>query len=231
MAGDRRSCCAGATATRRPTRGRRSCSGTRAAAASWASVVSARAVASRWRYATCAPSLVLGASVARAACEDPRVNRAPLVQLPPELAVRSVCGPVRGTQTAEEVRASCWGSTAARRRRSPHCSTCKTATLHLGQGGPSNEDAVGTQTAVRGTPGGRGRGDRARRHRLGGARRGGDRAGRHRYRRCGPARTRRAHRGVDRRQRRRRGVGHGDGRATGHRGDLRHRQQRVRRGC
>ena len=69
------------------------------------------------------------------ACEDPRVHRAPLVRLPPELAPPGAAVAVgvgasrrawiaAGT-VAAGAPASCWGSTAARRRRSRRCSTSR----------------------------------------------------------------------------------------------------------
>ena len=45
--------------------------------------------------------------------------------------------------------ASCWASTAEPRRRSPPSSTSTRGTVHLGHAGPSNEDAIGAEAAVR----------------------------------------------------------------------------------
>ena len=102
-------------------------------------------------------------------------------------------------------------------------------TLHLAHGGPSNEDAVGTRAAVQALLEAADEAIAAGRHRRGtsSARRCSRR--RHRHRRHRPARALGPHRRLDRRQRRRRSVGHRDRRRTGRGGDLGHRLERLRR--
>ncbi len=85
------------------------------------------------------------------ACEDRGVNRAPLVQLPPELA------PPGGGGGRARVRPGAGAGGHARFVLGIDGGATKTlaalldlerGTLHLGQAGPSNEDAVGTRSAV-----------------------------------------------------------------------------------
>jgi glucosamine kinase len=76
------------------------------------------------------------------ACEDPRVNRAPLVQLPPELAPSGAHERAGGR--ARYVLGIDGGAT----KTLAALLDLELGALHLGQGGPSNEDAVGTRAAV-----------------------------------------------------------------------------------
>jgi glucosamine kinase len=76
------------------------------------------------------------------ACEDPRVHRAPLVQLPPELAPPGANAESGGT--ARFVLGIDGGAT----KTLAALLDLERGTLHLGQAGPSNEDAVGTRAAV-----------------------------------------------------------------------------------
>jgi glucosamine kinase len=76
------------------------------------------------------------------ACEDPRVHRAPLVQLPPELAPPGANAKSGGT--ARYVLGIDGGAT----KTLAALLDLERGTLHLGYGGPSNEDAVGTRAAV-----------------------------------------------------------------------------------
>jgi glucosamine kinase len=73
------------------------------------------------------------------ACEDPRVHRAPLVQLPPELAPPGARG-----GNARFVLGIDGGAT----KTLAALLDLERGSLHLGQAGPSNEDAVGTRRAV-----------------------------------------------------------------------------------
>ena len=75
------------------------------------------------------------------ACEDPRVHRAPLVRLPPELAPPGAGG---GGASARFVLGIDGGAT----KTLAALLDLERGTLHLGQAGPSNEDAVGTGRAV-----------------------------------------------------------------------------------
>ncbi len=93
-------------------------------------------------------------------CEDPRVHRAPLVKLPPELAPPGA----GGARDQGTVGCGCDGGGGndgragnARFVLGIDGGATKTlaalldlerGTLHLGQAGPSNEDAVGTRAAV-----------------------------------------------------------------------------------
>jgi glucosamine kinase len=94
------------------------------------------------------------ASPVPAACEDPRVNRAPLVKLPSELAPPEGGG---GDRANAAGRAKGEGGGDARFVLGIDGGATKTlaalldlesGALHLGHGGPSNEDAVGTRRAV-----------------------------------------------------------------------------------
>jgi len=76
------------------------------------------------------------------ACEDPCVHRAPLVQLPPELVPPGV--KAEGGGYARFVLGIDGGAT----KTLAALLDLELGTLHLGQGGPSNEDAVGTRSAV-----------------------------------------------------------------------------------
>jgi glucosamine kinase len=92
------------------------------------------------------------------ACEDPRVHRAPLVQLPPELAPPGAGG--RRASARVQLSAGGGGNGGGGNARfvlGIDGGATKTlaalldlerGTLHLGQAGPSNEDAVGTSRAV-----------------------------------------------------------------------------------
>ncbi len=109
------------------------------------------------------------------ACEDPRVNRASLVELPPELAppganvappgvdlapsgAAAAAGRGEGANVAAGAgKARANGRAGARFVLGIDGGATKTlaalldlrgGTLHLGQAGPSNEDAVGTRAAV-----------------------------------------------------------------------------------
>ena len=103
--------------------------------------------------------------------------------------------------------------------------------VHLAEGGPSNEDAVGAQRRRRRPARRRRRGARARRDRAARARRGRARGRRHRHGRDRTPGVLGAQRGVDRRQRRRRRVGGCHRRRARRRRDLGDRLERVRRGA
>jgi glucosamine kinase len=88
------------------------------------------------------------------ACKDPPVHRAPLVQLPPELAPPGTDAG-RAAHAARRSRAQ--GGGGARFVLGIDGGATKTlaalldiegGTVHLGQAGPSNEDSVGTRRAV-----------------------------------------------------------------------------------
>jgi glucosamine kinase len=75
------------------------------------------------------------------ACEDPRVQRAPLVQLPPELSPPGIGGVRGGARFVLGIDGGATKTLAA-------LLDLERGMLHLGQAGPSNEDAVGTRKAV-----------------------------------------------------------------------------------
>src|ERR1700679_3439270 len=90
----------------------------------------------------------------------PPVNRAPLVQLPPELAPRSAArgasAPANGANGAQSPSTN-GGGASARFLLGIDGGATKTlaavldveaASLHLGHGGPSNQDAVGAEAAT-----------------------------------------------------------------------------------
>jgi N-acetylglucosamine kinase-like BadF-type ATPase len=86
------------------------------------------------------------------------VNRAPLVQLPPELTppgadvkgAANSADPERGAADAEEKENARYvlGIDGGATKTLAALLDLRAGTLHLGQGGPSNEDAVGTHAAV-----------------------------------------------------------------------------------
>jgi glucosamine kinase len=88
------------------------------------------------------------------ACEDPRVNRAPLVRLPSELAPPRA-GAGDGANAAGRANAEAGGNArfvlgidGGATKTLAALLDLQSGALHLGQGGPSNEDAVGTRQAV-----------------------------------------------------------------------------------
>jgi glucosamine kinase len=92
------------------------------------------------------------------ACEDPRVHRAPLVRLPPELAPPGAGGGGGSARVQSGADSSGNGDGASARfvlgidggatKTLAALLDLERRTLHLGQAGPSNEDAVGTRRAV-----------------------------------------------------------------------------------
>jgi N-acetylglucosamine kinase-like BadF-type ATPase len=88
------------------------------------------------------------------ACEDSRVHRAPLVQLPPELAPPGANAGkdahAVGRTSAEEGGSGRFvlGIDGGATKTLAALLDLERGTLHLGQAGPSNEDAVGTRAAV-----------------------------------------------------------------------------------
>jgi glucosamine kinase len=88
------------------------------------------------------------------ACEDPGVNRAPLVRLPSELAPPRA-GAGDGANAAGRANAEAGGNArfvlgidGGATKTLAALLDLQSGALHLGQGGPSNEDAVGTRQAV-----------------------------------------------------------------------------------
>jgi N-acetylglucosamine kinase-like BadF-type ATPase len=92
------------------------------------------------------------------ACEDPRVHRTPLVRLPPELAPPGAGGGGESArvQSGADSRGNGDGVSArfvlgidgGATKTLAALLDLERGTLHLGQAGPSNEDAVGTGRAV-----------------------------------------------------------------------------------
>ena len=93
------------------------------------------------------------------------MNRAPLVQLPPALLSPGSQGERAGGP--RPVRA--WASTAARTKTLAAVLDLERHELHLGHGGPSNQDSAGARGRRTGAARRRRRGDRARGHRATGS--------------------------------------------------------------
>ena len=88
----------------------------------------------------------------RRACEDRGVNRPPLVELPPELVRPIPPSPSSGERAAARAGGDArfvLGIDGGATKTLAAVLDLQSRALHLGHGGPSNEDAVGTQAAVR----------------------------------------------------------------------------------